>query len=370
MKTLILLLCMFICTICNAQNFDIYVSDAGNFTNPPWQILKFDANGQNPLTFINSNLNWPQDIVFLEDLGEVLISNLGTGRITRYNATTGAFISDFATGIGGPTRMKFGPDSLLYVLQWNGNGRVVRFQKDGTYMGEFTTVGVPQSIGLDWDANENLYVSSYSGHYVRKYDTNGVDMGLFVNTNLLGPTNIWFDDAGDLLVSDYNGTSVKRFDATGAFTGDFIQGLMSSEGVAVFPNGDILIGNGGTSSVKLFNSSGMYLQDLIVTGSGGLLTPNVVVLRSTTSTSVETFDSRQNTILFPSVGSEFSIGYSYQGKIKALEFHDVSGKLMQTIYDPQSATIDATRLPQGMYIVKITFNDGKIWNQKLIKVVG
>ena len=34
------------------------------------------------------------------------------------NLTMGVYIEDFATGIGGPTRMKIGADSLLYVLQW------------------------------------------------------------------------------------------------------------------------------------------------------------------------------------------------------------------------------------------------------------
>ena len=61
-----------------SQGFDIYVSDAGNWSNPPWQILKFDENGENPEVFIDNNLAWPQDILFLEDRGIVLISNLNS----------------------------------------------------------------------------------------------------------------------------------------------------------------------------------------------------------------------------------------------------------------------------------------------------
>jgi len=49
------------------QTTEIYVSDAGNFSSPPWKILKFDENGENPEIFINTNLAWPQDIVFLEE---------------------------------------------------------------------------------------------------------------------------------------------------------------------------------------------------------------------------------------------------------------------------------------------------------------
>lgn len=79
--------------------------------------------------------------------------------------------------------MKIGPDNLLYVLQWNGNGRVKRYQLDGTSMGDFTNASVNQSIGLDWDSSGNLYVSSYNGDSVRKFDSNGNDAGLFINTS-------------------------------------------------------------------------------------------------------------------------------------------------------------------------------------------
>lgn len=46
-----------------AQDFEIYVSDAGNFDNPPWQILRYEADGGNPQVFIDEMLAWPQDIV-------------------------------------------------------------------------------------------------------------------------------------------------------------------------------------------------------------------------------------------------------------------------------------------------------------------
>ena len=139
------------------QTTEIYVSDAGNFNNPPWQILKFDENGENPEVFIDSNLAWPQDIIFLDDQGLVLISNLNTNQITKYNLASGGYLGNFATGISGPTRMKIGDDSLLYVLQWSGDGKVRRYQLNGTFVDDFTSVGVSQSIGVDWDSTGNLY---------------------------------------------------------------------------------------------------------------------------------------------------------------------------------------------------------------------
>lgn len=360
------------------QTTKIYVSDAGNFQSPPWKILKFDENGQNPETFINTNLAWPQDIIFLEDQQVVLISNLNSGKISKYNSSTGEYIEDFATGIGGPTRMKIGTDSLLYVLQWSGNGKVLRYELDGTFVDEFTSVDVPQSIGIDWDGDGNLYVSSYSGHNVRKFDQGGIDQGLFVNSNLAGPTNIWFDDTGDLLVTDYNGTAVKRFNSSGAFVSNFLTGLSQAEGVDFFPNGNILIGNGATHSVKMFDSNGNYLEDFIPNGSGGLITPNAIVIRETNVSSVsdndnslkdESFILEQNYPNPFNPTTEIKYRLLVTGKV-TLKVYNILGKEIATLVNEELATgehevkFDAAALPSGIYFYQLRISalqskDGK-----------
>lgn len=267
----------------SAPRTEIYVSDAGANNQPPFQIVKYDEDGSNPEVFISQNLAWPQDILFLEDQGVVLVSNLNSGLIGRYDANDGSFISNFATGIGGPTRTKIGPDNLLYVLQWQGNGKVLRYQLDGTFVDEFTSVGVSESIGLDWDSDGNLYVSSFNngaGGSVRKFDTMGQDQGLFIDSNIQGPTNIWFDDNGNLLVNDWSGAGIKRFGSDGSFTDTFIRALNRPEGIDFLLNGNFLIGNGGTAAIKMYDASGTFIRDLVTSGSGGLLNPNAVRVRN------------------------------------------------------------------------------------------
>lgn len=344
-------ICLFIlisCVSINGQELAIYVSDAGNFNDPPWQILKYDEMGQSPSVFIDSALNWPQDILFLEDQNTVLISNFGTGLINKHNASTGEYIGPFASALSAPTRIKIGPDSLIYVLQWGGTGRVKRYTVDGANLGPFTSAGVPQSIGLDWDTQGNLYVSSYSDDMVRKFDTDGDDLGIFIGFNLLGPTDIWFDSNGDLLVSDYNGSAVKRFNSSGGYLGDFITGLSRSEGVAHFPNGNILIGNGFTQSVKLFDSTGAYIEDLIPSGFGGLLTPNAIVLREipTLAVSDENLKLPDSPILITTYPNPFNartiVTYSVPvaGHV-SLTVHDYQGRLVKSLV--------STHLPSGSH---------------------
>ncbi len=348
------------------QTYEIYVSDAGNFNNPPWKALKFDENGENPDTFAIDELAWPQDILILEDQNIALISSLNTGRITKHDLDTKAFLGDFATGIGGPTRMKIGVDSLLYVLQWSGNGRVLRYELDGTYLGEFTSTGVTQSIGLDWDSEGNLYVSSWGGGNVRKFDTNGDDLGDFINSSLQGPTNIWFNDAGELLVLNWSGSTAKRFDANGNFIDDFITGLSNPEGIAIYPNGDILIGDGGTSAVKLFDSDGNFIEDIIPSGSGGLLFPNGVTLRDISITSTAEIKTNIKFIQ-PSLGTSFYLASSTAiQNIESIEVYNSSGQLIESKKIVDTQIWNASKYPEGIYIIIAKSDHSILATQKVM----
>ncbi len=349
-----------------AQNYSVYVSDAGNFSNPPFQILKFDANGQNGQVFISQHLDWPQDIFFLENENVVLVSNLHNGRITKFDASTGAHLGEFATGIGGPTRMKLGPDSLLYVLQWLGDGKVKRYSLDGAFVDDFTAIGVPFSIGLDWDTLGNLYVSSYNGKYVRKFSPTGADLDNFVSTNLAGPTNIWFAENGDLMVIDYNSASVKHFDSQGNYKGIFISGLPQGEGVDFLPNGNILIGCGGTSSVRVYDAAGTFLNNLVPSGTLNLLRPNAVVLRPAPTLSTQEA-YREMAFVMPSVGTFFQFANPQtMDHVKTLEVYNSVGVFVQKINFADSTTWDASNLAAGIYYVTAKLPDGVIGRQTVV----
>ena len=349
-----------------AQNFDIYISDAGNFNLPPWQILKFDENGENGEVFISTHLAWPQDILFLENQNTVLISNLNSGAISKFDATTGSFIGEFATGIGGPTRMEIGPDSLLYVLQWKGNGKVKRYKPDGTFVDDFTATGVNNSIGLDWDANGSLYVSSFSGKYVRKFGPYGADLGNFISSNLAGPTNIWFAGNGDLMVVDYSGGSVKRFDSSGNFLGVFISGLPQGEGVDFMPNGNIVIGSGGTSSVRAYDASGTFIKNLVPPGSLGLKVPNAVVFRQIMANPTHEV-YKDVAFVTPSVGVQFQISNPNPSQpFLSCEVFDTSGMFVRKIIFADHAIWDASNLANGVYHIRAKLPDGAIARQKVV----
>jgi hypothetical protein len=156
---------------------------------------------------------------------------------------------------------------------------VLRYELDGTFVDEFTDIGVPRSIGIDWDAGGNLYISSFGSGTVTSFDTSGNSTGIFVdNSELSGPTNIYFDDDGNLQVFDWNDGDVEQYDSTGAYIDTFITDVSQVEGVDFLPNGNIILGHGNDSSVKEYLPDGTFVGELISSGLGGLDQPNAVIL--------------------------------------------------------------------------------------------
>ncbi len=351
-----------------SQEIEVWISDAGGLNNPPWLVYKADGNGNNLTEVMNQsdNIEWTEDIFFLEDEQAVHISNLSSnGNISKHDINTGDFIEIFAEVAGRPTRMKLGPDGFLYVLQWSNSGnKVLRFELDGTFVDEFTDIGVSQSISLDWDASGNLYVSSYGGSSVQKFDTNGNHLGAFIDSGLSGPINIFFDKSGngDLIVFNWNSGIVKRFDSNGIFIEDLITGVPRCEGVDFMPNGDILIGVGFYGSVKRYDSDFNYIEDFIE--SGTLITPNAIIIRDLTLSNPD-FDKDLNFII-PTFGTQFSIIPKLSVIISPLMIYDSSGKLLEKLNLNETAFWNAEKYASGLYIIKAITTNGKSITQKVI----
>jgi len=363
------LILSFLCFTISGQNF-IYVSDAGNFDSPPWQIVRYDMDGENPVLFIDQDfydeegLGWPQDILFLEDRDEVLVSNLIGNKITIHDPATGEYLGDFATITGQPTRMKIGPDDLIYVLQWSTSiNKVLRYQKDGTFVDEFTSIGVSTSIGLDWDTSGNLYVSSFGESTIRKFDTEGNDQGIFINTHLDGPTNIVFEADGNLLVLNWSGGTVERFGPDGNWLETVTTAVSQPEGIALLSNGNILVGNGGFSRVDQFQSDGTFVESTIPGGSGGLIQPNAVVLRDI-SVSVKKNVDQEKILVTPSVGYIFKINTSFLQQTDSVRIYNLDGEQVGAIARNQDYW-DASYLLEGLYLVVIESGE-QCFYQKII----
>ncbi len=363
---------LFATLIATAQEIEVWVSDAGGFNNPPWFVYKSDFNGDNLTEVMNQSdqIKWPEDIVFLEDENIVLISNItstapAAGYISKHDIDTGVFLGYFAENLSGPTRMEIGPDGYLYVLQWgNTDNRVLRFDLDGTFIDEFTAVGITQSIGLDWDASGNLYVSSYGGSKIFKFDTTGAYQGEFINSGLAGPTNIFFDKSGngDLIVFNWNSGIIKRFDSDGNFVENLVTGVSQCEGVDFMPNGDILVGVGSDGSVRRYDSDFNFIENFIEGGT--IFTPNAVVIREVPLYVPE--NELDKNFINPTFGNRFSVIPSEINTIEKIIVFNSLGKKVAEINNNENLFWDASNYSEGVYFIRVISENGGSKTQKVI----
>jgi glucose/arabinose dehydrogenase len=228
---------------------NLYVSN-GNASNPiASTVLRYDGTtGAFIDAFISAGsggLKDPEALVFRND-GFLYVSNFGTnpannmnmnvldGQVTRYDATTGAFDSVFASSAdirGNADGMAFGPNGDLFVSVLNRNSPdvpgVLTFDgTTGAFKGQFTQGGnlsIPRTIAFGPDGN--LYVidlnpnntdsrivrfDGTSGQYIDDYIPNG--------SGLHQARGVGFGPDGRLYVSTTNNPN-QPYDLIWAFDG-------------------------------------------------------------------------------------------------------------------------------------------------------
>lgn len=230
----------------------------------------------------SGGLGGPQGIAFGPD-GNLYVASRDSDQVLRYNGQTGAFLGVFATlpDLAFPADITFrGP--YLYVSNFVPNGYVARFNAiTGTFVDKFVT-GIHTPDGQSWDANGDLYVSSFGTNQVVKY--NGVT-GAFISSfvpssagGLSGPLDNRFNSNGELLVNSFNTGTVKRYGPTGAYLGDFATAAGATQGMDIGLDGMLYIGNYQFSSIRRHDPTTGAFVGVFASGSG-LLQPNNFIFR-------------------------------------------------------------------------------------------
>jgi hypothetical protein len=359
--TSVIILINFTQSICQKY---FYISDAGNFQQGPYQILRYNVDGSDGKVFIKNNLAWPQDILFTEDGNHVLISNLSTNSVEMYDSETGAYIKRMISGINGPTRMRIGKDGMLYVLQWQGDGKVRKYDASGNFISNATQTGVPTSIGMDWDQEGLLYVSSYNGKFVERFDKDGVSKGKFISSGLSGPTNIEFTSDGNLIVLDYNSGRVLLYDKDGKLIKILFQGVQNCEGIYIGKDGEIIVGAG--TSVSVYNKNNQFQKYLVPPGENGLRNANAVVFREINTSGSNDVSSKKQEVFLKKTNDNMYIVSPNPDRVKIVDIFDYSGKKIKT-FDPESERyIDLGNIKNGMYFAQIILKNHQSVTQNLI----
>lgn len=188
-------------------------------------VHEFDVNtGAYVGNFIapgSGGLNQTRGMVF-GPANDCYVSGGNPTQILKYNATTRAFISPFATGIsfGDLNDMVYGPDGNMFVLDRGFSTRNIHKLNatTGASMGVFVANGVgglSEPSDQIFGPNGNMFISDGGTSRILQYS--GVN-GTFINIFATGggmnaPASLVFADVGDAVFPDaFNVTSGEHFD--------------------------------------------------------------------------------------------------------------------------------------------------------------
>ena len=208
------------------------------------------------------------------DLRDMLLADLATDSILRFDGETGAplgaFVSSGSGGLVNPHNPTFGPDGNLYVfstqagaqkiLEYNGN--------TGAFVGTFINTGVggfAGGFGMAFGPNGDLYVATGGANVLRYNGATGAFVGIAATGNgIIRASGVEFGPDGNLYVldsdlfidTDYD--RILRFDAdTAAFIDVFVKpgSLEDSIAFAFGPDGHIYVPDNKLDQSRSFNGT-------------------------------------------------------------------------------------------------------------------
>ena len=178
---------------------------------------------------------------------------LNSGHVTKFDFN-GGFIKKWGSYGNGTTDFEGDPHSQLneskgitysafsneiLVSDW-GNSRVVRFDTEGNYLGEFGTTGsddgqFSEPQGITTDRLGNIYIADTANQRIQIFEPDGTFVRKF-GSNLLDPSDHYF--------------------------------LSYPKDVAVLSNGNIVVTSQSSQQIKIFDNNGNWISQWGEDGNG------------------------------------------------------------------------------------------------------
>jgi len=160
-------------------------------------VEEYDSATGNYIKTYNPAGGWQWAGVYAPS-GEVLIGDMLSNDVRRYDATTGAFIA-MLTPVPSPADMDFGPNGNLYVTSFYAGAVFEIDPATGNVLNTITLPSPAQPNDVAWNpANGEMLISDFRASVVYRYSYPGyANLGSFAGTGWITPHGV--------VISPHNG---------------------------------------------------------------------------------------------------------------------------------------------------------------------
>ena len=194
-----------------------------------------DPGGGGGLQVIADGLEGPHQLAF--GYGGLFVTDELGGTIWKI-APDGT-ISEFVTGLTGPSGIAFSPDGVLHVS--DDDHHVVSYDTDGTEHLVLDPAAMPDDAAplenpnaIAFDAAGNLFIANADDGTISKLDADGVTFTRMFATGFALPQGLVVDDSGNLWVADQFGNITEIDPDSGIPTGSVLATGNNNDGGLAF----------------------------------------------------------------------------------------------------------------------------------------
>jgi sugar lactone lactonase YvrE len=245
----------------------VLVVDAeGNITED-W--TKWDSLFRRPHSVTINPYDPDKHIWIVEDRNHVVYEFTHDGKqLVKTLGEKGVSGTD-STHFNRPTFLAWLPDSTMYVSDGYANTRVVKFDKDGTFLMQWGEKGTPPSDtrpgtfdavhGVQVDpATRKVYVTDRSSHRIQVFDENGKYLDQFSTGEPSTPQVLFLAADRSLWIADNDTSKIVKYDIEGHYLyswgskGEWPGALWNVHGMSVDPDGNLYLAEVNAGRVEKF----------------------------------------------------------------------------------------------------------------------
>ena len=236
--------------------------------------------------------------VAVDSSGNIYVVDERHARVEKFDKN-GVYQSQFSTLGSAGDGIALDSAGNIYVSLAGINDSVSKFSNSGTFLAQIGSAGsnngqLNQVYGVAVDSSNNVYVVDTGNNRIEKFNSAGVYQSQIGSAGsgdgqFKTPIGVSLDSAGNIYVADRDNYRVQKFNSAGVFQMKF-GSFGSSNGqfwqpmsVAVDSAGSIYVADGSKGNVQKFNSAGVYQSQFgsIGTNNGQFNYPTDLAFDST-----------------------------------------------------------------------------------------